>query len=306
MFKNILLIASIFFHFAAFLIAQEKSTISFSFDDGNTKNILNFENAEWNQMILDNLSKHNLQAIFYICGKGIDNDEGKKLLEKWNNAGHLIANHTYSHLNYNKEEVSYNFLKEDILKCDSLINNYKNYAKFFRAPFLKNGDTEEKRDSLISFLIKINYKNGYVTIDNSEWYYNSKLIQALKKDPNLNLDIYRKAYIQHLLEQAKYYDNLAFEILGRKIKHSILLHHNLTSALFLSDLIEAFKNDGWNVINASEALKDEVYKKKINILPAGESIIWSLAKETGKYDDILRYPGEDSIYEEEKLKKLGL
>ena len=127
MFKNILLIASIFFHFAAFLIAQEKSTISFSFDDGNTKNILNFENAEWNQMILDNLNKHNLQAIFYICGKGIDNDEGKKLLEKWNNAGHLIANHTYSHLNYNKEEVSYNFLKEDILKCDSLINNYKNY-----------------------------------------------------------------------------------------------------------------------------------------------------------------------------------
>ena len=109
-----------------------------------------------------------------------------------------------------------------------------------------------------------------------------------------------------MLEQAKYYDNLAFEILGRKIKHSILLHHNLTSALFLSDLIEAFKNEGWNVINASEALKDEVYKKKINILPAGESIIWSLAKETGKYDDILRYPGEDSIYEEEKLKKLGL
>ena len=85
-----------------------------------------------------------------------------------------------------------------------------------------------------------------------------------------------------------------------------MLHHNLTSALFLGDLIKAFKAEGWETIDAKDALTDEVYKMIPDIVPAGESIIWGLAKETGKYEDVLRYPGEDSKYEEEKVNKLGL
>lgn len=40
--------------------------------------------------------------------------------------------------------------------------------------------------------------------------------------------------------------------------------------------------------------------------PAGESLIWSLAKESGKYEDELRYPAEDSRYEIPKMKELGI
>ncbi len=35
-------------------------------------------------------------------------------------------------------------------------------------------------------------------------------------------------------------------------------------------------------------------------------VLWSLAKETGKDNDILRHPGEDSVYEKDKMDKLGL
>lgn len=41
-----------------------------------------------------------------------------------------------------------------------------------------------------------------------------------------------------------------------------------------------------------------------DILPAGESIVWALAKEKGIQG--LRYPGEDSVYEEPVLRALGL
>jgi hypothetical protein len=41
-------------------------------------------------------------------------------------------------------------------------------------------------------------------------------------------------------------------------------------------------------------------------LPAGESLIWSLAKESGKFDSVLRYPGEDGDYEKDKMDKHGL
>jgi hypothetical protein len=42
------------------------------------------------------------------------------------------------------------------------------------------------------------------------------------------------------------------------------------------------------------------------IVPAGESLIWALAKESGRFQDRLRYPGEDGVYEEPKMNTLGL
>lgn len=294
------------FLFCGVLLSQEKSSLCFTFDDGNSKSILEYNNQKWNQMILDHLSEKHLQAVLYVCGKNLDNPEGKKVLESWNNAGHIIANHTFNHLNYNDTSISFNKYRNDILICDLLINKYKNFRKYFRAPFLKYGQTAGKRDSLNAFLKSINYKNGYVTIDASDWFFNSKLIQFIKNNHGKSIEKYKTAYITHLLDRAKFYDELAFKVLGRKVKHSILLHHNLTSALFLGDLINAFEREGWQLINAGDALTDEVYKKTPDIVPAGESIIWGLAKETGKYEDILRYPAEDSIYEEENMNKEGL
>ena len=286
--------------------AQEKSSLCFTFDDGNPNDILDYKAEQWNQMILDQLKEHNLQAVLYVKGGNLDSPEGKKVLESWNNAGHIIANHTYSHLNYNNPKNSFEKYKNDFLHCDSLINGYTNFRKYFRAPYLKYGDTKAKRDSLNEFLKQTGYKNGYVTIDASDWYYNQKLIQFMKNNPGKSIEPYKKAYIEHLLDRAKFYDDLAMKVLHRKIKHSILLHHNLTSALFLGDLIKAFQDEGWQTINASDALTDDVYKMIPDIVPAGESIIWGLAKQTGKYDNILRYPGEDSQYEEDRINKYGL
>ena len=45
---------------------------------------------------------------------------------------------------------------------------------------------------------------------------------------------------------------------------------------------------------------------KFHVLPAGESLIWVLAKQSGKYDSMLRYPAEDERYEKEKMDALGL
>jgi peptidoglycan-N-acetylglucosamine deacetylase len=39
-------------------------------------------------------------------------------------------------------------------------------------------------------------------------------------------------------------------------------------------------------------------------LPAGESLIWSMARQSGKFD--LRYPAEGDQYEKAKMDSLGL
>jgi hypothetical protein len=67
-----------------------------------------------------------------------------------------------------------------------------------------------------------------------------------------------------------------------------------------------YESRGWKLIDAERAFADPVFASAPKIVPAGESLIWALAKETGKFDKLLRYPGEDGEYEKEKMDKLGL
>lgn len=68
--------------------------------------------------------------------------------------------------------------------------------------------------------------------------------------------------------------------------------------------IAMFISKGWTFVSPEEAYEDPIYAKAPSVLPAGESVLWSLAKQRGFSD--LRYPAEDSIYEKPLLDELGL
>ncbi|WP_296151154.1 hypothetical protein, partial [uncultured Flavobacterium sp.] len=183
------------------------------------------------------------------------------------------------------------------------IKNYKNYTKLFRFPYLKEGNTIAKRDSMRMTLETSAYKNGHVTIDASDWYIDAQIAIALKKDSNADLTAYKEYYIKHILDRANYYDSLAHLVFKRDIKHTLLLHHSLLNALFLDDLLTALKANGWKLIDAKKAYKDSVFSKKPQIQPCGESLVWQSAKEIEELSKNLRYPGEDEVYEKEPLEK---
>ena len=217
-------------------ITPEQPHISFSFDDGSTNDISTYDNKDWNSMIRKQLRDNQVQAIWFVAGKAVDNDKGKHLLQRWNDDGHLIGNHTFNHLNYNDSLMTCKSYFENIQKCDSLIRGYKNYRKIFRCPYLNAGVNISKRDSLIDFLQKNDYKAGWVTIDNAEWYINMRLVQLLAQNPKAEISGYRDYYINSMFDMANYYNKLSIQNNHRQIKHTILLHFNLTSALFLNDL----------------------------------------------------------------------
>jgi Predicted xylanase/chitin deacetylase len=303
---GLLLIAMVFITWKIDGQYTEKPSVAFSFDDGNTKDILNYKSEQWNAMIIDQLKKYKIQAIMFVCGKRLNNEKGKLFLQKWNDAGNLIANHTFNHLSYNDSTMTCDLYMKEIQRCDSLINNYSNYRKILRFPFLKAGNTVSKRDSMNLFLAQIGYKQGWVTIDNSDWYINDRLISRLKENPQTDLKSYRDFYINYIFERAQYYNNLSKEVTHRQIRHTLLLHINLTSALFLSDLIEKFKKEGWIIENYSSAREDRIYNEVPSAMPSDQSLIWMLAKKSGQFEDKLRYPGEDGEYEKDKMDKLGL
>ncbi|MGB3802124.1 MAG: polysaccharide deacetylase family protein [Lewinella sp.] len=287
--------------------APDGPIVSFSFDDGITKDILDYRFEEWNGMLLAALREADIKATFFVTGRNKLTDKGKYLLESWDSLNHQIANHTFTHPYLNAEDVSVEAFRLELIKTDAVINGYKGYTKLFRFPYLKEGGTEEKVSGFRGVLDEYGYQNGYVTIDASDWYINAEFIKAMRSHAEADsiVDQFRAFYIQHILERATFYEALGIRVTGRHIPHTLLLHHNLTSALFLPSLIEAFETIGWRVIDSPTALADTLYNQVPPAEFAGESLIYALAMEAG-YGDELRYPAEDSRYEHPKMVEAGL
>jgi hypothetical protein len=260
---------------------------------------------EANSRILKAISAKDVRAALFVCGMRVDEADGTKLVTAWDQAGHLICNHSYSHKFYG-EQTSYADFAVDFLKNEKVIAPYHNRNALFRYPFLKEGDTAEKRDRFRALLKERGYRVGHVTIDASDWYVSQRFVDRLGKDPKSPIAPYRDYLIAHLLDRAAFYRQLALDVLGRDIRHTLLIHFNPLNAFVLPDVMKAFELAGWQWIDASLAFEDPVFRSEPKTLPAGESLVWALAKETGRFEDHLRYPGEDDVYEKPKMDALGL
>jgi peptidoglycan/xylan/chitin deacetylase (PgdA/CDA1 family) len=277
--------------------------LALSFDDGFDP-IAQPRAATLNASLLRALAEHKVRTIFFVAGSRVDSAVGLKLMQDWSDAGHLLANHGYSHLNLNSPEVTLEQFIEDVVKNESLLASLPRAEKRFRFPYLKEGGSEEKRDGFRQWLLMNNYASGAVSIDASDWYYDRRLRAWLDGNPEKYPSAFREPYMAHLLDRANYYSSLARQALGRDVDHVMLLHTNTINAYFLPDIIAMFRAAGWEIIDPAEAYQDAVYATQPQVLPAGESIIWSLARQAGLPD--LRYPAEDGRYEEPKLDALGL
>lgn len=294
----------IFVFFLLFYINSWAANVAITMDDPNSYPTPLLTAEQRDQHIRDTLEKNHLKIVLFVCGMRVDSPAGKALLQHWNDEKHILGNHTYSHQSI--DNMGVDKFEADTLKNENLISSYPQFRKIFRFPFLKEGDTAKTRDNFRNFLEKNNYVNGGVSIDASDWYISQRLEEKLAKDPHADLTPYKKYYLDHIWNRAQYYDGLAQELLHRSPDHTLLIHHNLLNALFLDDLIQMFKQKGWHVINAEKVFQDPIYKMQPQAIPAGESIIWSLAKASGRYSSKLRYPGEDEVYEKEPMDKLGL
>src|SRR3984893_4870716 len=108
--------------------------------------VLKWQDA--NSRILKAISAKNVRAALFVCGMRVDDTDVARLLTAWDQASHLICNHSYSHQFYG-ERTSYADFAVDFLKNEKVIASYHNRTSLFRYPFLKEGETSDKRDRLV-------------------------------------------------------------------------------------------------------------------------------------------------------------
>lgn len=250
------------------------------------------------------LRHHRLKAAGFVAGKYVNDTVSPRVLTRWSEDGHVIGNHSFSHQYFGGPNPD--GLMADILKCELLLSGYSGFRKLFRFPYLAEGKTAEGRDAMRAFLKQQGYRNAHVTIDTSDWYIDNRLKARLQAHPQSSVDPYRGFYLDHIWDRATFYDGLAKSLFGHSIDHTILLHHRLTTGLFLDDMLSMFSERGWRLVDAEVAFASPVFALEPNVLPAGQSLVWAAAKADGRFEKLLRYPGEDGDYEAPKMDALAL
>ena len=277
-------------------------SVALSFDDGLDPRVTP-QAAAWNQAILAALSAAHVHSILFACGKHVDSPQGLELVRAWGVAGHEIANHTYTHPNFNSPGTSLAAFTGDVERDAALLQSLPGWTPRLRFPYLKEGDTAAKRDGMRNWLKVHGYGSGAVSIDASDWYYDMRYARWRSQHPADDPTRFRQAYLDHLWGRARYYDSLSRRLLGRSASYVLLLHTRQINAEFLPEVIAMFRARGWHVISPDEAYADPLYAMQPATLPAGESILWALAARAGVPG--LRYPAEDDVYEKPILDGLG-
>lgn len=280
-------------------LASAAQTVSLTFDDGLDPDKQPLA-ATWNRQILTRLEVAGVQAMLFPSLVRVGGERGLDLVREWAAEGHAIGNHTSRHRSLASKDVTASDFIADVQEADVVLRQLPNWRPMLRFPYLKEGDTQEKRDGVRAWMASHGYRAAPVSIDASDWYYNQIFSKLLDEGSQKKAFQVKVAYVDHLLDRAEYYDQLARQVLGRSPKHVMLLHTNRINAEAINDVIEAFKRRGWTFVSPQEAFQDAVYRESIDTLPAGESVIWARAKQAGVAG--LRYPAEDSVYEEPKLR----
>ena len=267
-----------FLLFLVIMSSAQSQEIAFTFDDAPTADGPMFSGSERTQRIVHALGKHNVEAAFFILTGNI-RYETKSRLKMYTDAGHILANHSHRHL-WIHQAGTPKYIA-DLTIADSILNELPGYAKWYRYPYLDEGRTVGARDSIRAALKDLGLDNGYVTVDNYDWYLNSLLKNAKEQNKKINLDVLRQIYLEHILSSIQFYDNIANTHLGRRPKHVLLLHENDLAALFLEDLIGLLKAKGWKIISPRLAYQDPIARQVPDVLFNGQGRIAAIAREKG-------------------------
>ena len=246
MLKHLLLLTLLFSGFASTpLLAKQ---IAFTFDDAPRNANGYFDGPTRGKKLIAELKKHNInQAAFFATSSHLDK-EGIERLMAYANAGHIIANHTHTHPDINRLSLQ-DYLAE-ITQTHEILKEYPNFKPWFRFPYLREGDTLEKRDGVRNYFKENNYFNAYITLNNYDWYIENLFQDAIKKGEQVDFD---------------------------------KLHEMDITAMYVGDLADAFRAKGWQVVSPIEAYQDPIANyQTARVMKYNPGRIGEIAKDKGQ------------------------
>lgn len=241
--------------------ATEQKRIALSFDDVPRHAGGFFTSDDRTSELIDALKRTGVeQAGFFVTPGNLDKPRGQggeARIQAYVAAGHVIANHSNTHQWLSRTDTSVYI--DDIDAAEKWLVSQPGRRAWFRFPYLDEGKRDlEKRDALRLALKERGLTNAYVTVDNYDWYLDSLASKAKSEQKEMDMKALSALYVETMVMTANFYDAIALQTIGRSPAHVLLLHETDLAALYIDDLVEAFRNDGWAIISMDEAYADPI------------------------------------------------
>jgi peptidoglycan/xylan/chitin deacetylase (PgdA/CDA1 family) len=204
-------------------------------------------------------------------------------LRKWTDAGVILGNHTYSHIDL--DSVSLQQYENDIIKGERVwprLMRGHSTEKWFRHPFTHTGPTAEIKAGLSKFLATRGYRVAPFTIEIGDWIFSAAYLKARTSGDEALAQRVRDEYLSYSSKMFDWYESLARDDFGHDIPQILLIHSNDINTDALDALLTGIEKRGYRFVTLAEAMKDPAYAAPEDYVgTAGPSWLhrWRVAKQ---------------------------
>lgn len=264
---------------------EQRKLIALSFDDVPRMRGAFMDPQERGRRLIATMQDKGVdQAVFFLNPGQLteygDTKGAGQRIRDYVAAGHVLANHSFTHPRLGGTSAA-DYLS-NVDAAEMWLSKQPGHRPWFRYPFLDEGGKDmAKRDAIRAGLKARGLLNAYVTIDGSDWNMEDQALKAVKAGKKIDMEALRDLYVETHVQSANFADALMVRTLGRSPPHMLLLHETDIAALFLGDLIDALRKDGWEIISADGAFADPVYRAAPETPYAAGTLAEALAWEKG-------------------------
>jgi (4-O-methyl)-D-glucuronate---lignin esterase len=211
--------------------------------------------------ILAALAAHKAPATYgFVNAKALETaPETSEVLRLWRAAGHPLGNHTYSHmdLNTNAPEA----FEADLVANEGALRGQMTDEgwRWLRYPYLREGDTLEKRRAVRRFLDERKYRVAQVTLNFDDYAFNDPYARCLAKNDTTSIDWLKESYLRRATQSLDAGQETARRLYGRDIPHVMLLHIGGFETVMLAKLLELLDQRGFQLVTLDQAERDPAY-----------------------------------------------
>ena len=219
--------------------------------------------AEIAKNVLAILKKRHVPPVYgFINAQKLEGSEdGAEALKLWA-AAEPFGNHTYAHMDLeeNSAESFEREIEEDEPALELLNGNAKDNWRWFRYPYLHEGDTVEKRRAVRAYLKARGYKIAQVTLDWEDYLWNPAYARCAAKNDMKSIEWLRSSYLSTASEFLDLGRAQAKLIYGHEISYVLLLHLGAFSSTILPEALDLLKKKGFTLVTLEEAESDAAYE----------------------------------------------
>ncbi len=234
------------------------------------------------QRMLSILHQHHVGEAFGFVNGGKIDDDARLLpvLQAWTQEGQPLGNHGFRHLSLDDVTVETAFA--DVLKNEAVLKQQGPLRRWYRFPFLREGNGLKKRRAMRALLTDAGYRIAEVSIDADDWAFNDPFVRcALRGDVAAQQHI-KKLLVEHHVEELRRMRQMTAGLVYRDVPQVLLLHLGVAEVESLDALLTAYEGEGAQWISLQNAMDDTFYQVDPDIaFGAGAAFPYLRAKALG-------------------------